>query len=150
MRGAAARFYLFPLRVFLFSSLCLALSFLSSSLCCFFLWHFYFLPLCCYFFLAFLFLSFIFPFLCSFVFFLCFVIVAFLFSIYIYNIINKISIISFVCAHAYAHARARQRRAKIRRTKKGGQKSRPLHVIQKIYLNIESVSVLFPYVCRVC
>ena len=50
-----------------------------------------------------------------FVFVLSSLVVAFLFSIYIYNIINKISIISFVCAyvrtHAHAHENARKNKA---------------------------------------
>ena len=137
MRGAAARFYL-----------CICAFFCFSSLCCFFFSFFVFvlsISLAFFFFLSFvcfcfLFLSFAFPFalLCYFLFALFFLFLFFLFVgfflcfdgscilvSYIYNIINKISIISFVCARTHAHTHARQRRGKIRHKKGSAKNSTP-------------------------
>ena len=102
---------LFPFFAFLIPSLFIAF---CSSLA------FLFLPLCV---VLFPFLSF-----CSLVYFFALLYSCILVFWYIYNIINKISIISFVCARTRTRTtKARQNKAQ----KKGRQKSRPLHVIQK-------------------
>lgn len=171
VRGAAARFYLCLLRVafrlcvwhfFFLVFVCFFLSlafvfFCSLSLCfrfslslflvfvCFFLLVFFFFVLCV------LLFPFPFPFPCFLVrWFYFFAFLCYLVS-NIYNIIINIIyyIISFVCAHIHARARARQRRGKYKAQKRAAFLCRPLHVIQKIYLNIKTVSVLFPNVCRV-
>lgn len=110
VRGAAARFYLFPLRVFCFSFVMLlffvprlcAFVFVLSSL---FLVFVRLLSLC----LAFLFLSLLFYIVVP-----CF--------LYIYNIINNY-LLYRLCVRMYAHARARQRRGKIRHKNRAAKKA---------------------------
>ena len=139
VRGAAARFYLVILRVFFVFRLCVRhLSFfvpLSFRLCvfvvclfvlCVFLFSF---PLLC--FACFLVSFFPFPFL-------CFDVVSS--NIYNNNIINIYYIISFVCVRTHAHAHAHKDAVNIRH-KKGRQKSRPPHVIQKNLLKYKSLLV---------
>lgn len=139
-RGGALLFM--PFARFCFSSLCLAfflfivfysllslaLSFLSFVRC-------YFLSF------AFLFPLFVGFFLCLDGF--------LLFHIY-NNIINKISIISFVCAYVRTHAHAHDKDAvKYKAQKRAAFFCRPFACYPKIYLNIKAVSIFLPYVCRV-
>ena len=136
LRGAAARFYLFPLRVFCFSSLCLAFLFFLVFVC-FFLWHSAFLSFVCYYFLLpcfpllACFLSCSFSFLC-FSFVRWFSFFALLYScilvsyIYIYN--NKINIYSIYFVCVCVRTRVRTWSGETRHKKRAAQKE-PLHML---------------------
>lgn len=138
VRGAAARFYLSALRVFCFSFVLLLFLFLvflvvaSRSICAVFV----FSSLC----LALSFLSFVRCYFLSFAFLSC-PLVSFFALLYscilvstIYNnIINKnIYYIVCVCVCAHARARARQRRVKCKAQKKEYLKGTPITLLKNI------------------
>ena len=148
VRGAAARFYLFPLRVFLLL-VYVASFFRSLSLCFRFSLSLFFVFVILLFVVCVLLFPFCFPFF-SFPLFVGFFL-AYYCSYYLSNNNNNIYISLFRLCRAHAYTRVRTTKARQNKApKKRAAKKPPYNVTLGIKSNIESSPIFFPNVHRSC